>query len=913
MWLMLAGLAGVCGGGCRGEDLTAPRGAAPAPARVLVVADTLCVRAQFTITGPTSVTTNFPTAAECPSGLVLTRSQPATWVQTPNRRLRLLVRFRNLTGQAVQLPVRLYLPATGTTVVLPAGTPPSKVVAYQPDSSEAGGGRVWFVGGSSVLAAGDSTAEDTLTFQVQSPVTKARWQFQATVASVGSGSGVPALPPDSISSATWLALHDTLNLEPASAAYPIPFPRNLILVTLRENTPLGEKQAAIDAIGGQVVGGNPIGNGGVYYVTIASDGTTTPLFNAIAQLKSLPQVLLATPELVPLSPGYLRPTDGLGWQPADWRVGPNDAPSGANWALEAIRGPLAWGCETGDSLTKVGVLDTQFDSLPEFVGIVDPSSAPLYGTPGALGHGTAVLSVLSANGNNGLGISGIMWRSRAFIREVATRPGDATSHTASGIVSLTRQGVRVINLSQWLDWELYKGVLGRNRPVTADTVHVNHILRQLVTAIRNANGLPGAAPPLIVLIAGNKPIDAYMNGLGGLVDTFPQQVLVVGGSDSLGQLYDSSGRGPRVELVAPAVGVATLDRAGTPRTGTGTSVAAPLVSGVAGLLLSFDPTLTAAQLKTLLVDGAVIGGSTAGGIPILNAYESLRLAAQRPGAPVCGNRMWRRGLNVVVRRTPTVTDTFRWTAPDTVIALLGPHGGKYLGARNAKGWLFQGGQWVFTQAPTFTASGSRTRASASPMMPTVPATNMVTARPRKPCDIPSPPHWRSFRDIRQAGRRPRPATAWRTPGGTGSGINCSWRCTRRSWTRRPTCMPSRSGRVPRGSCSRCPRRSMSSRPSRKMGRKSRSLTTPCPSSRTRPKSRSAGPATRNSGRWRPGSSWKAPTRPSATSAPAAWPQARWPGGRRSLRRMVSHWRGQPAPRRARLSGAPCGPVRPRRV
>ncbi|MBK7351826.1 MAG: S8 family serine peptidase [Gemmatimonadetes bacterium] len=705
MWLMLAGLAGVCGGGCRGEDLTAPRGAAPAPARVLVVADTLCVRAQFTITGPTSVTTNFPTAAECPSGLLLARSQPATWAQTPNRRLRLFVRFRNLTGQAVQLPVRLYLPATGTTVVLPAGTPPSKVVAYQPDSSEAGGGRVWFVGGSSVLAAGDSTAEDTLTFQVQSPVTKARWQFQATVASVGSGSGVPALPPDSISSATWLALHDTLNLEPASAAYPIPFPRNLILVTFRENTPLGEKQAAIDAIGGQVVGGNPIGNGGVYYVTIASDGTTTPLFNAIAQLKSLPQVLLATPELVPLSPGYLRPTDGLGWQPADWRVGPNDAPSGANWALEAIRGPLAWGCETGDSLTKVGVLDTQFDSLPEFVGIVDPSSAPLYGTPGALGHGTAVLSVLSANGNNGLGISGIMWRSRAFIREVATRPGDATSHTASGIVSLTRQGVRVINLSQWLDWELYKGVLGRNRPVTADTVHVNHILRQLVTAIRNATGLPGAAPPLIVLIAGNKPIDAYMNGLGGLVDTFPQQVLVVGGSDSLGQLYDSSGRGPRVELVAPAVGVATLDRAGTPRTGTGTSVAAPLVSGVAGLLLSFDPTLTAAQLKTLLVDGAVIGGSTAGGIPILNAYESLRLAAQRPGAPVCGNRMWRRGLNVVVRRTPTVTDTFRWTAPDTVIALLGPHGGKYLGARNAKGWLFQGGQWVFTQAPTFTASG----------------------------------------------------------------------------------------------------------------------------------------------------------------------------------------------------------------
>lgn len=295
MWLMLAGLAGVCGGGCRGEDLTAPRGAAAAPARVLVVADTLCVRAQFTITGPTTVTTNFPTTAECPGGLRLIRSQPATWAQTPNRRLRLFVRITNLTGQAVQLPVRLYLPANGTTVVLPAGTPPSKVVAYQPDSSEAGGGRVWFIGGTSVLAAGDSTAEDTLTFQVQSPVTKARFQFQATAA---TNAVVPPAAPESVSTAIWVAMHASSNMVVGDPRFGMPFPRNTLTVQFHGGVSQALRQAAIAAVGGTVVGGTRIGEDeGYYYVQIQDDGTATPLFNAVALLKAMPQVRDVGPEV----------------------------------------------------------------------------------------------------------------------------------------------------------------------------------------------------------------------------------------------------------------------------------------------------------------------------------------------------------------------------------------------------------------------------------------------------------------------------------------------------------------------------------------------------------------------------------------------------------------------------------------
>ncbi len=89
-----------------------------------------------------------------------------------------------------------------------------------------------------------------------------------------------------------------------------------------------------------------------------------------------------------------------------------------------------------------------------------------------------------------------------------------------------------------------------------------------------------------------------------------------------------------------------MNQTGAIINGDGTSASAPIVSGIAGLLLSFDSRLKASDLKSLIVDGANAGGwkatRTAGGeqYNIVNAYESLKLAARRRGAPLCGNRLW---------------------------------------------------------------------------------------------------------------------------------------------------------------------------------------------------------------------------------------------------------------------------------
>lgn len=115
-------------------------------------------------------------------------------------------------------------------------------------------------------------------------------------------SPVPDSPPDSIPMSAWEAMYAPRNMEPPGVEWPRPFPRNIVVVLFREETARVEKQRAIDTIQGVVVGGEPIGRGGFYYVRIPDDGTSQPLFRAIETLKSLPQVETASPVLPAADP-----------------------------------------------------------------------------------------------------------------------------------------------------------------------------------------------------------------------------------------------------------------------------------------------------------------------------------------------------------------------------------------------------------------------------------------------------------------------------------------------------------------------------------------------------------------------------------------------------------------------------------
>ena len=99
-----------------------------------------------------------------------------------------------------------------------------------------------------------------------------------------------------------------------------------------------------------------------------------------------------------------------------------------------------------------------------------------------------------------------------------------------------------------------------------------------------------------------QPTPALMNAL-----------YTVGGTDVndnfwIGTFSSGSGRGPCVDILAPAVGVQSVSGTSTsPVSVTGTSFAAPHVSGAAALIYSEFPSYTPAQVATLLNARATTG------------------------------------------------------------------------------------------------------------------------------------------------------------------------------------------------------------------------------------------------------------------------------------------------------------------
>ena len=503
---------------------------------------------------------------------------------------------------------------------------------------------------------------------------------------------VPPQAPDSVPAAIWAALHDPTNLTTDSLLGSAPFPRNMIMLRFVPGATLQQRQAAIDLIQGTVVGGARVfGNVEYYFVQIQHDGTTGPLRAAIAALSTLPAVATAMVEVAEITPNWLAPHDGSGWNA--WATTKSLA-GGQNWALERINGPLAWGCATQAPTGSVGVIDHAFTALPELTSNMDANSLPAFGQYPAEGHGTAVASILSAQGDNGIGITGVLWRSAVVLDEYAGAHSNATVAMLRRVSRVATLGVRVINLSEGLYWQKQFG-RPPNPASHGDSLTVRGILGEFSTLVSDL----GAAgyQPLFVIGASNDGVDAWWSGLAGLEDSFPAQALIVSAATSAGSLSSSSNRGPRVQVAAPGEGVYGLDPAGQPTSLSGTSFAAPYATGIAGLLLGIDPSLTAGDLDSLIVHGALQGTYSANGIPLVDAYESLKLAAERSGTPLCGNRVWASGPEIWASRGASKERIF--TAPDTVGLLNVRHGGRridfVLNGVGDTAIVYQNGAWNF--------------------------------------------------------------------------------------------------------------------------------------------------------------------------------------------------------------------------
>ncbi|MGF1484984.1 MAG: S8 family serine peptidase [Opitutales bacterium] len=217
----------------------------------------------------------------------------------------------------------------------------------------------------------------------------------------------------------------------------------------------------------------------------------------------------------------------------------------------------------------IAVLDTALGPHPSLEGtnilFLDPLPAGAAELNGS--HGTSVASLIAGNG--AFGITGVAPASTLLSLPVLDAEGNGNAFTlADAIVRATDRGADVINLS-----------LGAytNSPVIQDAV--------IYAADRGV---------VLVASAGN-------DGSGALL--YPaayEQVISVAAADSSEHAAFFSNFGVGLDLAAPGVGVFAAGADGDAALFSGSSAAAPYVSGAVAGLLSLDPTLTPTQVTDLL-------------------------------------------------------------------------------------------------------------------------------------------------------------------------------------------------------------------------------------------------------------------------------------------------------------------------
>lgn len=194
------------------------------------------------------------------------------------------------------------------------------------------------------------------------------------------------------------------------------------------------------------------------------------------------------------------------------------------------------------------------------------------------GHGTHVAGIVAARGDNGIGVAGTAWRARLMAVRVLDRNANGTTDTvAEGIRYAVANGARIINLSL------------AGPASTPD----------LEAAIADA----AAHDVLVVAAAGNSGRD---------LSRFPQfpasyamaDVLGVAATREDGALSSVSDFGAGADLSAPGEDILSTALGGGYEWRTGTSMAAPAVSGVLALLAAARPDLDGAALRAALLTSA---------------------------------------------------------------------------------------------------------------------------------------------------------------------------------------------------------------------------------------------------------------------------------------------------------------------
>lgn len=428
------------------------------------------------------------------------------------------------------------------------------------------------------------------------------------------------------------------------------YANNEILVIFKDSATEQEKNEVTEYLSGKMVGS--VAELGMYQIQIKG-------VHSLEELKSLAndvmnrfeKVLYATYDLATKNADAAYAPNDPWTEDVDANDWLDDTIDGTNWGLEAIDAANAWSYNDALSEITIGICDTSFDvghedlknkvAFPNEVLKKRNITKPWWTSWKNLKdwdrwnvrvqenyHGTHVAGIIGAESDNGKGITGIVKNSKLLLAPSYEKQSTGetvmlNSTIYANLAYLVKAGSRVINFSLGDTGDLSEKHPAFDQEIVEQkgNLAASMIAQLLKGGYRNF---------IVVQSAGNgtgdtgKPVDAVQNGLfASITDSsvtgydeisireVRDHVIIVGAvaqTDSGFQCADFSNYGPQVSAWAPGTNIYStipgeigyFQFFGGYGNANGTSMAAPMVTGICALAWSANPELSAKQVKEIV-------------------------------------------------------------------------------------------------------------------------------------------------------------------------------------------------------------------------------------------------------------------------------------------------------------------------
>ncbi len=297
-------------------------------------------------------------------------------------------------------------------------------------------------------------------------------------------------------------------------------------------------------------------------------------------------------------------------------VTPNDPRYPEQYYIPGIKANYVWSLTTGSPEVTIAIIDSGVDyDHPEFVGRIHPAgkdfiSPPLDSDPGLRGdggatpgngldddgdnftddgaqHGSRTAGACLAMGNNGEGIAGVNWQSKILSLRVDSLVGE---------------------INGWLVVDCVRAMMYALKFPEVKVINISAVYPRSQQLLRDATLACYEAGKVVVASAGNAGVETPILSAPAY---FPE-CIAVGGTSGISSIWSGAGVGTNfgsyLDILAPATNVMTVNSNGVTRTYsavTGTSLSAPLISGLAALIIADNPHYTPNDVDKAIKAGAL--------------------------------------------------------------------------------------------------------------------------------------------------------------------------------------------------------------------------------------------------------------------------------------------------------------------